>query len=76
MKKKLFNRYAHKIELIAWDVAIAGMTHSKLVKSMIREGARVGREVDWKKDPKVIGLIATGGLIFGSSLSVVAFLVH
>jgi hypothetical protein len=76
MKKNLYNRYARQIELMAWDVAIAGMTNSEVVKSLIRSGARVGREVDWKKDPRLIGLIATGGLIFGSSLSLMTFLVH
>jgi hypothetical protein len=76
MKKNLYNRYARQIELMAWDVAIAGMTHSNLVKSMVRGGARVGKEVDWKKDPRIIGMIATGGLIFGSGLSLVTFLIH
>ena len=76
MKKNLYTRYTRKIELMAWDVAIAGMTHSNIVKGAIRGGARVSRQVDWKKDPKIIGLIATGGLVFGSSLSLVAFLIH
>jgi len=76
MKKNRYHRYARKIELMAWDVAIAGMTHSNVVKSMIRGGARVGKEVDWKKDPRILGLLATGGLIFGSSLSVLAFLIR
>ena len=76
MNKIFRNEYCRQFELMAWDVAIAGMTHSKMIRGLIRGGARVGKEVDWKKDPKMIGLIATSGLIFGSSLSLVTHLIH
>ena len=76
MKKNLYLQYSRDIELMAWDVAIAGMTQSKMIQNLIRSSACVGKKVDWKKDPKMIGLLATGGLILGSGLSLATYILH
>lgn len=76
MNHLLDNHYIQRIELAVWDMAIAGMTHSRLVQQTIRGGAQLSKQMDWKKDPKIIGLVASGGLFFGSGLSMITFLLH
>ncbi|MCE1254883.1 MAG: hypothetical protein LWX83_15215 [Anaerolineae bacterium] len=69
------NNYTSRIEIAAWDMAIAGMTHSRIVQESIRQGARLRQEVNWKKEGKWMGLIASGGLVAGSLIAAVFFLV-
>lgn len=77
MKLNPFNKnYTQRLEIVAWDMAIAGMTHSRFVQQTIRGGARLSHQVDWKKDPKLVGMVASGGLLFGSSLAVLTLLIH
>jgi hypothetical protein len=68
--------YFQRIEIVVWDVAIKSMTHSRLVQKTIRDGARLSNQVDWKKDPKIAGVVASGGLVFGSLLALLTLLIH
>jgi hypothetical protein len=76
MKNVLNQPCIQRLEIAAWDVAINSMTHSRLVQKTIRDGVRLSHQVDWKKDPKIVGLVASGGLAFGSSFALLTLLIH
>ena len=76
MAKYFRKNYFNQLELKVWDIAITGLTHTKFIRNLIRNSSHLHVWRERKHEIKRIGLVASGGVIFGSGLSLIAHLIH